>query len=198
VAYELIIATLREEERMSVQAQPTATKTTWKIDPAHSTVEFAVRHMMITTVKGRFTDVTGTIQLDETNPSGGEVDFSLKTASIDTREAQRDTHLKSADFFDVEKFPTITFRSTRVEGSAEEFTVTGDLTIHGVTKPVTLNVTYEGRGKDPWGGERIGYAATGKIKRSDFGLTWNAALETGGFLVGDDVKLNFDIQVVKA
>jgi len=177
----------------STQAQ----QTTWKIDSAHSAVEFAVRHMMITTVRGRFADVSGTLDFDEQNPTNGRADITVKAASIDTREAQRDTHLRSADFFDVEQFPTLTFRSTKIEGTAQEFKLIGDLTIHGVTRPVTLDVTHEGRGKDPWGGERVGYSATGKIKRSDFGLTWNAALETGGFLVGDDVKISLDIQLIK-
>jgi len=175
----------------------TQTQTTWKIDTTHSSVEFAVKHMMIATVKGRFTDVSGTIEFDEQDPTGGRADITIAAASIDTREAQRDTHLKSADFFDVEKFPTLTFRSTRIQGTPQEFKMTGDLTIHGVTRPVTLDVTHEGRGKDPWGGERVGYSATGKIKRSDFGLTWNAALETGGFLVGDDVKISLDIELIK-
>ena len=178
-------------------ATQTAGVTTWKIDPAHTSVEFSVKHMMITTVKGRFTDVTGTVATDESKPAGSRVDVTIATASIDTREPQRDTHLKSADFFEVDKFPAITFRSTRIEGDAGEFKLTGDLTIHGVTRPITLDVTYEGRGKDPWGGERIGYAATGKIKRSDFGLMWNAALETGGFLVGDEVKISLDIELVR-
>ncbi len=179
-------------------ATQSATATTWKIDPTHTHVEFAVRHMMITTVKGRFSGVTGEIHLDETNFSNSKVDIDIDVATIDTREPQRDTHLRSADFFDVEKFPKITFRSTRVENTLESFKLHGDLTIHGVTTPVTLDVTHEGRGRDPWGGERIGFAATGKIKRSDFGLTWNAALETGGFLVGDDVKITLDVEAVKA
>jgi polyisoprenoid-binding protein YceI len=172
--------------------------TTWKIDPAHTQVEFAVKHMMITTVKGRFSDVTGEILLDEATLPNSKVNIDVNVASIDTREAQRDTHLRSADFFDVDKFPKMTFRGRAIEGPLHEFKLTGDLTIHGVTRPVTLAVTHEGRGKDPWGGERIGFAATGKIKRSDFGRTWNAALETGGFLVGDEVKISLDVEAVKA
>lgn len=175
----------------------TPTLTTWKIDPTHSAVEFAVRHMMITTVRGRFTDVSGTLEVDDTDPAGGRADIVIGAASIDTREAQRDAHLRSADFFDVERFPTLTFKSTRVEGTAQAFKLAGELTIHGVTRPVTLDVTHEGRGRDPWGGERLGYTATTVIKRSEFGLTWNAALETGGFLVGDDVKISLDIQLIK-
>jgi polyisoprenoid-binding protein YceI len=183
---------------MATAAQTATGVTIWKIDPAHTQVEFAVKHMMITTVKGRFSEVTGEIQLDEGNLTNSKVNIDINVASIDTREAQRDAHLRSADFFDVEKFPKMTFRNTAIAGAHDEFKLTGDLTIHGVTRPVTLDVTHEGRGKDPWGGERIGFAATGKIKRGDFGLTWNAALETGGFLVGDEVKISLDVEAVKA
>jgi polyisoprenoid-binding protein YceI len=189
---------VQEDPQMATATQTAAGVTTWKIDPAHSHVEFAIKHMMISTVKGRFSDVAGEIRLDEANLPNSRVDIDVNVASIDTREQQRDTHLRSADFFDVEKFPKMTFRSTRLEGTLDELKLTGDLTIHGVTRPVTLDVTHEGRGKDPWGGERIGFSATGKIKRSDFGLTWNAALETGGFLVGDDVKISVDVEGVKA
>ena len=178
-------------------ATQTAGVTTWKIDPAHTSVEFAVRHMMITTVKGRFTGVDGSVTIDEAQSSAARVDVTIDAASIDTREPQRDTHLKSGDFFDVEKFPTLTFRGTRIDGDAQAFQLTGDLTIHGVTRPITLDVTHEGRGKDPWGGERVGYSATGKLRRGDYGLTWNAALETGGFLVGDEVKISLDIELVR-
>jgi polyisoprenoid-binding protein YceI len=175
----------------------TATATTWKIDTAHSTVEFAVKHMMFTTVKGRFTDVSGTVEFDEQDPTGGHADITIAAASIDTRESQRDAHLKSADFFDVEQFPTLTFRSTKVEGTAQHFTLTGDLTIHGITRPIALDVTHEGSGKDPWGGERAGYTAKATLNRRDFGLTWNAALETGGFLVGDEVKITLELQLIR-
>ncbi|NUR56909.1 MAG: YceI family protein [Acidobacteria bacterium] len=182
---------------MASATQTAAGTTTWKIDPTHTHVEFAVKHMMITTVKGRFSGVTGEIRLDEPTFSASKVDIDIEVATIDTREPQRDTHLRSGDFFDVEKYPKISFRSTSIDGTLESFKLSGDLTIHGVTRPATLDVTYEGRGKDPWGGERIGFAATAKIKRSDFGLTWNAALETGGFLVGDDVKISLDVEAVK-
>jgi polyisoprenoid-binding protein YceI len=185
------------EMSTATQATPETGTATWKIDPAHSSIEFAVKHMMITTVKGRFTDVTGTVTIDNTNPAASKADITINAASVDTRESQRDTHLRSADFFDVERFPHLTFHATRIEGDAHEFKLTGDLTIHGVTRPVTLDVAHEGRGKDPWGGERVGYSATGKIKRSDYGLTWNAALETGGWLVGDDVKITLDVQLIK-
>src|SRR5215203_3783607 len=172
--------------------------TTWAIDPAHSSVEFSVRHLMITTVKGRFTAVEGTVVLDEADPAASAVDITVQVASIDTREPQRDAHLRSADFFDVETFPTLTFRSTGVgDVTADGFTLAGDLTIHGVTRVVTLDVINEGRAKDPWGGERAGYAATTRIKRSDFGLTWNQLLETGGLAVSDEVKISLDVELVK-
>ena len=184
---------------MSTAAETqTSTFTTWSIDPAHSQIEFAVRHMMITTVKGRFGIVHGTVRSHDADPAKGDVDIEIDADSIDTRELQRDAHLKSADFFDVEKFPKLTFKSTGISDvQGDHFKLTGDLTIHGVTRPVTLDVTSEGRGKDPWGGERAGFSATARIKRSDFGLTWNQALEAGGFLVGDEVKINLDIELVK-
>jgi polyisoprenoid-binding protein YceI len=179
-------------------AAPAPVRTTWTIDPVHSSVEFAVRHLMITTVKGRFTDVTGTVVLDETDPRNASAEITVGVASIDTREAQRDAHLRSADFFDAGTFPTLTFRSRKVTDIARDgFTLVGDLTIHGVTREVALDVTTEGRSKDPWGGERAGYSATAKIKRSEFGLTWNQLLETGGLAVSDDVKITLDVQLVK-
>jgi len=172
--------------------------TTWSIDPAHSHVEFAVRHLMISTVKGRFTDVSGAVRSHDADPAKGDVDIKIGIASIDTRESQRDAHLRSGDFFDAEKFPTITFKSRRIDDvKGEIFKIVGDLTIHGVTREVVLDVTSEGRGKDPWGGERAGFSATTKIKRSDFGLTWNQLLETGGVAVGDDVKISIDVELVK-
>lgn len=175
-------------------------KTTYTIDPAHSGAHFTVRHMMITNVRGAFRNVKGTVVYDAENPASSSVEAEIDAASIDTREQQRDAHLRSADFLDVEKFPTITFRSTAFTKAGEaEWKVTGDLTIHGVTRPVALNV--EGpapEGKDPWGNIRSGASATTKIKRSDFGLTWNAALETGGFLVGDELKIELELALVKA
>lgn len=184
---------------MSANA-PGPTTTTWNIDPVHTTVEFKVRHMMITNVKGQFTGVTGVLTLDEQDVTESHVEASIDAASINTREADRDNHLKSADFLDVEKFPTLTFSSSRVIRKGDgELEVDGDLTIHGVTRKVVFAV--EGPtapGKDPWGNIRIGWTATTKIKRGDFGLTWNAALETGGILVGDDVTITFDVEAVKA
>ena len=173
---------------------------TYNIDPAHSAAHFSVRHMMITNVRGSFGSVKGTVTYDTSNPAASTIDAVIDTTSINTQEPQRDAHLKSADFLDVEKFPTITFKSKKVVSEAsDEQTVTGDLTIHGVTKEVVLKV--EGptaEGKDPWGNSRIGASATTKIKRGDFGLTWNAALETGGILVGDDVKIELEISLIKA
>ena len=162
--------------------------------------EFKVRHMMITNVKGHFTGVTGVLTLDEQDITKSHVEASIDAASINTREADRDTHLKSADFLDVEKFPKLTFASTRVTSTGEgELQVEGDLTIHGVTRKVVFTV--EGPtppGKDPWGNTRIGLTATTKINRKDFGLTWNTALETGGILVGDEVTITFDVEAIKA
>lgn len=168
---------------------------TYQLDPAHSSAHFSIRHMMITNVRGAFTKVSGKITLDPENPANSKVEADIDVASIDTREPQRDAHLKSPDFFDAEKFPAIAFRSKKIAGGGEEWKMTGDLTIHGVTRGITLNV--EGptpEHKDPWGGLRIGATATGKLNRKDFGLTWNAALETGGVLVGDEVKLTLDVE----
>jgi polyisoprenoid-binding protein YceI len=172
--------------------------TTWSIDPAHSNVEFSVRHLMITTVKGRFSDISGTVRSHDADPAKGDVDITIGIPSIDTREPQRDTHLRSADFFDAENFPFMTFKSHRIEnGEGTSFRLIGDLTIRGVSRTVPLDVTSEGRTKDPWGGERSGFSATARIKRSEFGLTWNQVLEAGGVAVGDDVKISIDVELVK-
>jgi polyisoprenoid-binding protein YceI len=174
-------------------------KTTYQIDPAHSSAQFSIRHMMITNVRGGFSSVTGTVVYDAEKPGDSTVDAVIDVNTIATLDPQRDAHLKSADFLDAEKFPTITFKSTKVEADGEEATVTGDLTIHGATKQVVLKV--EGptqEGKDPWGNLRIGASATTKIKRSDFGLHWNAVLETGGIMVGDDLKIELEVQMIKA
>ena len=184
---------------MSANA-PQPTTTTWNIDPVHTTVEFKIRHMMIANVKGHFKLASGVINVDESDITRSNVEASIDAASIDTREPDRDTHLRSAEFLEVEKFPTLTFASTRVtrKGKAE-MEVEGDLTIHGVTRKATFSV--EGPtppGKDPWGNLRIGLSASTKINRKDFGLTWNAALETGGILVGDEVTITLDVEAVKA
>ncbi|HEX9221224.1 MAG TPA: YceI family protein [Gemmatimonadaceae bacterium] len=184
---------------VAVQTAPeTGSKTTWKLDPAHTIVEFSAKHLMITTVKGRIADIEGTIYADENDPKNSSVDVTLNATSLDTRTEQRDNHLRSADFLDVEKFPVIKFRSTRIEGDKEEFKLMGDLTIRDVTRPITLNVTFEGQTKDPWGGERIGFSATGKIDRREFGLTWNQLLETGGVAVGNEIKIVVEVEAVKA
>jgi polyisoprenoid-binding protein YceI len=181
----------------AVESAPVGSKTAWKLDPTHTIVEFSAKHLMITTVKGRITDIEGTIYADEANPADSSVEVTLNAASIDTRTEQRDTHLRSGDFLDVESFPTIKFRSTRIEGSRDEFKLYGDLTIRDVTREVVLNVTREGQTKDPWGGERIGFSASGKIDRRDFGLTWNQLLETGGLAVGNDIKIVIEVEAIK-
>lgn len=173
--------------------------TTWAIDPAHTDVGFAVKHLMISTVRGRFGNVRGTIQLDESDLAGSSVEVEIDAASIDTRQEQRDAHLRSADFFDVEKFPLITFRSRAVESLGDgRFKVTGDLTIHGVTREVVLAATDEGRGVDPWGNQKAAFTAETKIDRRDFGLGWNQALETGGVLVANEIRITLDVQAVRA
>lgn len=172
--------------------------TIWTVDSAHTELGFAVRHLMIATVRGRFGAVTGTVTIDEEQPEASKIDVTIDVTSIDTRQEMRDNHLRSADFFDAEHHPKMHFVSKRVEGDVNaEFRVIGDLTIRGATREVKLDVTNEGRGMDPWGGERVGINATGKIKRSDFGLTWNQALEAGGVAVGDEVKLSLDVELVR-
>jgi polyisoprenoid-binding protein YceI len=171
--------------------------TTWTVDPAHSSVEFAVKHLMISMVKGRFSDVKGWVQYDEEHPESAVLDIEIGIASIDTRNEQRDAHLKSPDFFDAEHHPVMSFKSRRIDGDPRAtFKVTGDLSIRGVTRPVTLEGHFEGRNRDPWGADRLGFTASGKINRKDFGLNWNQALETGGWLVGDDIKLSIDVELV--
>jgi polyisoprenoid-binding protein YceI len=185
---------------MSTTATPQTASTTWNIDPVHSVAEFKVKHMMISNVKGQFAGIKGFLTLDEVNISNSQVQASIDAASITTRDAQRDAHLKSADFLDVEKIPTLSFKSTRVSRLGNgELAVAGDLTIHGVTRNVVFAV--EGptpQAKDPWGNTRLGLSGTTKINRKDFGLTWNATLETGGILVGDEVTITLDAQFVKA
>ncbi len=185
---------------MSTVVAPKTSITTWNIDPAHSLAEFKVKHMMISNVKGQFAKVSGTLSLDDSEIANSHVEATIEAASIGTRDAQRDTHLKSADFFDVEKFPALYFGSTRIKSVADsELAVEGDLTIRGVTRRVTFAV--EGPtppAKDPWGNTRVAISATTKINRKDFGLIWNSALETGGILVGDDVTITLDAQFIKA
>ncbi|PZN02736.1 MAG: polyisoprenoid-binding protein [Bacillota bacterium] len=177
-----------------------ATATRWTIDASHSTVEFAVRHMMISTVKGHFGKIEGYLEApDITDLSkGAKLEARIDASTVDTREPQRDEHLRSAEFFDVANHPTIEFRSTRIEKTgANRYKVTGDLTIRGVTKEVTWDLTYEGGGKDPWGNERAAFHAETQVNRKDFGLKWNMLLESGGVLVGDEVRVTVDVQLVK-
>jgi polyisoprenoid-binding protein YceI len=185
---------------MSALATPQARTTAWHLDPVHSVAEFKVRHMMISNVKGLFTGISGVLDLDGADIANSYVKATIEAASVNTRESQRDAHLKSADFFDAEKFPTLSFSSTHVRrAGVGELSVEGELNIHGVTKKVTFDV--EGPSspaKDPWANTRIGLFATTKINRKDFGLTWNAALETGGLLVGDEVTITLDLQFVRA
>jgi polyisoprenoid-binding protein YceI len=171
---------------------------TYDIDAAHSRVGFSVRHMMVSTVRGEFKKFTGTAYIDEKNPSASKVTLDADVGSIDTGEPKRDAHLKSPDFFDATKFPKLTFASTSVSRTAAGYAIKGDLTIHGVTKPLTLDVdALSPEMKDPWGGLRRGTHAHGKIDRKDFGLTWNKALETGGAVVGDEVTLDLDVELLK-
>ena len=175
--------------------------TIWELDPAHTTIEFAVKHMMFTTVRGRFTKFSGTVRVDERTPDLSGVDVDIEAASIDTGVADRDNHLRSADFLDVEHHPRITFRSTSVEGAyaktGDRFRVVGDLAIRGQSLPVTLEATFEGLGKDPWGKQRSGFAAKTEIDRREWGLKWNQALEAGGVLVANSVKIEIEAQAVK-
>lgn len=171
---------------------------TWEIDPSHTVLGFHARHAMVAKVRGRFSEFTGSFTLDGANPSKSTATLTIMVASIDTKSADRDGHLTSPDFLDVEQFPTITFTSTSVtQKSDNEFDVTGDLTIHGVTKPVTISWELIGTSVDPYGGTRIGFEGKAEISRREFGMVWNVALETGGVLVGDTVKLEFDVEAVK-
>ncbi|MCT8139363.1 YceI family protein [Anaerobacillus sp. CMMVII] len=175
------------------------TKTKWAVDTAHSSVDFSVKHMMIANVKGTFNEFSAEIDADPNDLTTADISFSIDTASIDTRNEDRDNHLRSADFFDVENFPKLTFKATEIVSNGDgEYELQGDLTIRGVTRKESFTVKFEGQGKDPWGNEKVGFSANGKIKRSDYGLTWNAALETGGVLVGDQIKISLEIQAAKA
>ena len=170
----------------------------WEIDPAHSNASFTVRHMMVSNVRGEFAKLNGGVDVVGDDPTTAKVAVTIDAASISTHEPKRDAHLRSADFFDVEKFPTMSFVSTgvsKVDGG--NFTVKGDLTLHGVTKPVELAAEFLGRAKDPWGGERAGFSAKGTINRKDFGLLWNRALEAGGVLVGDEVLITLDVELIR-
>jgi polyisoprenoid-binding protein YceI len=178
---------------------PVRGATVWTIDTDHSEIGFAVKHLMVATVKGSFRRFSGRVVLDENNVGKSVIEADIDVASIDTRQEQRDAHLRSADFFDADNFPVITFRSRKVEQLRHGYLrVVGDLTIRGTTREVVLDVEETGRGGDPWGNQRIGYNARTTINRDEFGLTWNQALETGGVLVSAEVKINVDLQIVKA
>ncbi len=171
---------------------------TWTIDPAHSVAEFAVKHMMISTFKGHFRTLEGTVSLDEENPANSSVTASVDVASVDTQTPDRDAHLRSDDFFNAERYPKMTFRSTRVEQvDGTNWKVTGELTMRDVTKEVVLDTEYEGRIVDPWGNERIGFTARMELSRKEFGVRWNAAIETGGVVVGDKVRISLNIEIVR-
>ncbi len=185
---------------MATTTSNPAAITTWKLDPAHSSAEFKVKHMMISNVKGTFTGLSGTLTEHPTDKSLSTIEASIDVNTINTGDAQRDAHLKSADFFDAAQFPTMSFRSTQVKPNGDGgYNVTGDLTLHGQTRQQTFVVDGPtAPGKDPWGNTRIGLSATTKINRKDFGLSWNAALETGGILVGEDVQITLEVQFIKA
>jgi polyisoprenoid-binding protein YceI len=170
----------------------------YTIDPSHTTLGFVARHAMVTNVKGTFLDFSGSLHLDGSDPSASTASIDVKMESIDTGSPDRDGHLKSADFFKTDEFPTMTFRSTSAESlGGDDYRITGDLSILGVTKPLTIDLEFNGAAKDPFGNERVGFEGKAEILRSEWGLTWNAALETGGVLISDKIKLNFDISAIK-
>jgi len=184
------------EEDVIMQRETTNQK--WAFDVVHSSINFTVRHMVVSKVRGRFTKFEGTLVMDDKDPSGGQVEVVIDASSIDTGVQQRDEHLRSADFFDADHFPTITFKSTRVEkAGAGALKVTGDLSMHGVTRPVVLDVEYAGSAKDPWGGVRAGFSATASLDRKDFGLRYNQILETGSVVVGETVEIAIEAEMVQ-
>jgi len=171
----------------------------WNVDSAHSGINFSIRHMVVSKVRGRFAKYTGTLDLDDGDITRSGVEVTIDASSIDTGTPDRDAHLRSADFFDVERFPALRYRSKRIEKlSADRYRVVGDLTIRDVTREVALDVDYGGRAKDPWGNERAGFVARASVDRKDFGLQWNQVLEAGGVLLGDRVEIELDVQAVKA
>jgi polyisoprenoid-binding protein YceI len=185
-------------------ANPTAVQTRtsiWQLDPAHSSVEFSIKHMMMTTVRGRFKNLSATLTADEEHPEGCCVEVEIDAASVDTGAPDRDAHLRSADFFDAQNYPKITFRSKRLEGNfaqeGDQFRAVGDLVIRDTTMEVVLDCVFQGRGTDPWGKERAGFSARTEIDRRDWGLKWNQAIETGGILVANKVRIEAEVQFVK-
>lgn len=171
---------------------------TYTLDPAHTTIGFVARHAMVTKVRGSFDEFEGTIEVDGDNPTASSATVTIQTKSIDTRNADRDAHLKSNDFFSMDEFPEITFASTAIEADGEDFKVTGDLTIKGITKPVTIDVEFTGAATDPFDNQRIGFEGEVDVNRKDWGIEWNAPLAAGGVLVGEKVKLTFDVSAIKA
>lgn len=170
----------------------------WKIDPAHSEVNFTVRHMMISNVRGRFENFTGTVEFDQADPAKSTVDVQIEAASINTREAQRDAHLRSGDFFDAENYPYLSFKSKKVEVlDAANGRIAGDLTIRNITREVVLETEFNGMSQSPWGFSSAGFSASTKINRKDWDLTWNMALETGGVLVSDEIKINIELEIIE-
>lgn len=183
---------------MSTSVAREATKTVYAIDNAHTHAEFAIKHMMISTVKGGFTSISGEIVLDEDNFANSSVAVDIETASITTRDAKRDEHLRSTDFFNAEQYPVMRFVSSSVRPvDRERFVLTGDLTINGVTRPVSIDAKRNGSGVSPWGAHVVGFEGDTKISRKEFGLTWNVALEAGGFMVGDEVKIHLEVEAVR-
>ncbi len=170
---------------------------TWVIDTAHTTIGFSARHAMVAKVRGSFADFAGTFTIDADDVAASSAQVTIQAASIDTKTADRDAHLRSADFLDVEKFPTITFTSTNATADGTDVVLTGDLTIHGVTKPVAIRFELVGVSQDPWGNTKVGFEGSTKISRKEFGLVWNAALETGGVLVSDEIKIDLDVEAGK-
>jgi polyisoprenoid-binding protein YceI len=182
----------------ALAASPALAAETYSIDKNHSEASFQIRHLGISNVRGRFEDFDGTVNIDKAKPDASSVEFTIQAASINTNAPDRDKHLRSADFFDVEKFPTITFKSSKiVPKGASAYDVTGTLTMHGVSKEITIPVTHLGFVKDPWGNDRSGFELNTTLNRKDYGLTWNKALETGGFLVGEDVKISVNLETAK-
>ena len=181
---------------MSASAQNESTRTVWSVDKAHTSVEFAVKHMMFTTVRGRFAEFEIDVDFDETNPERSTLEARVEAATIDTRDVNRDAHLRSADFLDAEKYPQLVFKSRRIERASNgHYRIIGDLTIRGVTREVVLDTEFVGTGKNPWGANVAAFSAETKIDRKDFGLNWNAALEAGGWLVGDEVKIQLEVEL---
>ncbi|MFF3329925.1 YceI family protein [Streptomyces sp. NPDC002888] len=190
--------TTAETTAAAVNPELAALTGDYTIDAAHSTLGFVARHAMVTNVKGKFLDFTGSLHLDGSDPAASTASIDAKMESIDTGSADRDGHLKSSDFFKTDEFPTMTFRSTSAQAlGGDDYRITGDLTILGVTKPLTIDLEFNGAAKDPFGNERVGFEGKAEILRSEWGLTWNAALETGGVLVSDKIKLNFDISAIR-